>query len=105
MSKAITSVTLLLSVSALCVSIASYRAAHTQAAAAIREREQQLINRLNPQLQQVYGDFQLKLSSQAKSPHSLEDMLEPLLRGAGSVTTRPAVKASGSGVLPAVPGH
>ena len=90
MSRLMNGVSLVLSIAALAVAVASYRTADEKAQRAVRERERQLIERLNPQLQRIYSDFGLKISPQAQNPQTVEEMIGPLIRLSEPVSTQPA---------------
>lgn len=91
MSRLITGVSLVVSIAALTVAVASYLKADEQAQRAVREREQLLIERMNPQLQRIYIDFGVKALPQA-TPQSVEEMIEPLIRLNSSLDSQPAAR-------------
>lgn len=74
---------------ALLLAIFSCRAAHDQAAMAVSEREQALIQHYQPQFDRIYADFRVPIPDSARHPRHIEDLVDPLLRLA-EPTTRPA---------------
>ncbi|MFO0916195.1 MAG: hypothetical protein U0795_24770 [Pirellulales bacterium] len=70
---------LIVSITALVLSVGVYTRADAIAEAALRRREQQMVDRLNPQIQSVYRDFGIDLSPESAEPRSLEDLFLPMI--------------------------
>lgn len=85
--KTITTISLSLSIIAVVLALWALLAGEAQAEAAVREREERMIERLKPMIHDVYSDFELALPASAENPQSLEDLFEPMLQLARPVAS------------------
>lgn len=83
--KILPAISLLLSVVAVVLASLSYFRADAAAGAALERREAELIETINPKLQEIYADFDMTLPEKQKNPKTLEDALGPLMQLTGDV--------------------
>ena len=85
--KTLTTISLFLSIIAVALAFWAVTAVEARAEAAVREREQWMLDRLKPTVHAIYSDFDLSLPASAEHPQTLEDLFEPMLHLMRSVAS------------------